>query len=230
VLEAMRVLGLFAKQPVPGQVKTRLASESSPAWACQVAEALLGDCLDRFAKVNAQRFVAMGSDSAEAYFEAAAGGRYQLISQGQGDLGERMARFIKHHLSLGAGEVVIVGTDSPTVPVSYVEQAFAELEHRQVVIGPATDGGYYLLGCARQLPPIFDGITWSSPSVLAQTMDRLQSAACQPALLPPWYDVDTLADWQMLAGHVAALRLAGVDPGVPRTEKLLQERSLQWPK
>jgi rSAM/selenodomain-associated transferase 1 len=226
----MRVLGLFAKRPVPGQVKTRLAAESSPAWACQVAEALLGDCLDRFAEVNAERFVAMGSASDEAYFKAAAGGRYKLVSQGPGDLGERMARFIKHHLSCSAEAVVILGTDSPTVPVSYVERAFAELLHRQVVIGPATDGGYYLLGCARLLPPIFDGINWSSPSVLAQTMDRLQSAGSQPALLPPWYDVDTLADWQMLAGHVAALRLAGVDPGAPRTEKLFQERSLQWPE
>jgi rSAM/selenodomain-associated transferase 1 len=221
----MRVFGLFAKQPMPGQVKTRLAAESSPAWACQVAEAFLGDCLDRFAGINAERFLAMGSGGAEAYFAAAAAGRYQLVSQGQGDLGERMARFMSAELARGAEAIVILGSDSPTVPVARVEQAFLELERRDVVIGPATDGGYYLLGCARRLPPIFDGISWSSPAVLAQTVDRLQAAGCPMALLPPWYDVDTLADWQMLAGHVAALRLVGIDPGVPRTEQLLQAQS-----
>src|SRR5205807_4997142 len=108
-------------------------------------------------------------------------------------------------------------------PVEYVERAFAELEHADVVLGPATDGGYYLLGCNRRLPPLFDGVGWGGARVLAETLARLPADGWRLALLPPWYDVDTLDDWHMLAGYLAALRRAGLNPGVPRTEALAWE-------
>jgi glycosyltransferase A (GT-A) superfamily protein (DUF2064 family) len=116
--------------------------------------------------------------------------------------------------------VVLLGTDSPTVPVAWVGQAFAELTTADVVLGPATDGGYYLIGCARRLPPVFAGVAWGGPTVLAETVARLADPSWRLALLPPWYDLDTLADWRMLRGHIAALRRAGLDPGVPHLERL----------
>jgi glycosyltransferase A (GT-A) superfamily protein (DUF2064 family) len=96
------------------------------------------------------------------------------------------------------------------------------LKSCDIVLGPATDGGYYLLGVARRLPPIFEGMTWGADSVLRQTLARLDSS-WRLSLLPPWYDVDTLADWRMLCGHLAALQRAGRDPNLPRTTALALE-------
>ena len=123
----------------------------------------------------------------------------------------------------------MLGTDSQTVPRAFVEQAFAALAGADVVLGPATDGGYYLIGCARQVPPVFEGVAWGSSRVLAETVGRLAEPRWRLALLPPWYDVDTLDDWRMLVGHLAALRRAGVDPSVPHVERLLA-RWDEWPE
>ncbi len=227
----MRVLGLFAKQPQPGIVKTRLAGQSSDDWAVGVAAAFLADTVDRLEGVAAHRVLVFTPRDAEDFFKEVAKGRFTLTAQVEGDLGERMAAFLADQFAAGAKSIVIVGTDSPTLPITFVEQAFQELEQVDVVLGPATDGGYYLFGCARAVPHLFEGITWSSSQVLQQTISRLDDLSSVPpgltrrltlALLPPWYDVDTLDDWRMLQGHVAALRRAGLDPGVPHTERLLQ--------
>jgi uncharacterized protein len=214
-----RTLGLFAKRPTPGAVKTRLAAESSPEWAAAVAAAFLHDVLDRLTAVEARRVLAFAPPDARPYFAEAVRGRFELTPQTDGDLGRRMAAFFQEQLAAGADRVVLVGTDSPTLPLACVEQAFAELEHADVVLGPAADGGYYLIGCARLVPPLFEGIAWSGPRVLLDSVARLP-ATCRLALLPPWYDVDTLADWFALRGHLAALRHAGQGPGAPHTERL----------
>src|SRR5207302_2932848 len=134
----------------------------------------------------------------------------------------RLRAFVQSQVEGGAEAVVAIGTDSPTLPIEFIEQAFVLLDAADVVLGPASDGGYYLLGCGRKVPPVFDGIAWGSPTVLAETVARLD-ASWQVALLPPWYDVDTLEDWQVMGGHLAALRRTGIDPGVPRIEALAGE-------
>jgi rSAM/selenodomain-associated transferase 1 len=218
--QGRRVLGLFAKRPVPGEVKTRLAAETSPAWAAQVAEACLLDTLDQLAGINAHRVVGFAPLDAEAYFAEVVRGRFELVPQVQGDLGERMSAFFTQQLTAGAEKVVLTGADSPSLPADYIERAFADLEQVDVVLGPATDGGYYLLGCGRRLPPIFDRIPWSSERVLAETVARLVERSWGLALLPPWYDVDTLSDWQRLQGHLAALERAGIDPGLANVRRI----------
>src|SRR5262249_5819617 len=202
-----RTLGVFAKRPAPGAVKTRLAAETSPEWAAAVAAAFLHDVLGRLAAVEARRVLAFAPPDALPYFAEAARGRFSLTPQGDGDLGRRMAAFFQEQFAAGADRVVLVGTDSPTLPAARVEEAFADLRHADVVLGPATDGGYYLIGCARPVPALFEGVAWGGPRVLLESVGRLP-AACRLALLPPWYDVDTLADWFALRGHLAALRRA----------------------
>src|SRR5262249_40865775 len=143
----MRVLGLFAKRPEPEQVKTRLAAATSPAWAARVAAAFLHDTLDRLATVDAHRVLAFDPPAAAPFFAELVRERFAQVPQEPGDLGQRMSGFIGTQFHRGATAVVLVGTDSPTLPVACVEQAFAELERAGVVLGPATDGGYYLIGC-----------------------------------------------------------------------------------
>lgn len=217
-----RVLGLFAKWPTAGAVKTRLGGPT-PDWGARAAHAFLLDSVARLSAVDAQRVLVFAPAKAQDAFLPLVQGRFALAAQGDGDLGRRMAGFITARLEAGADAVVLVGADSPTLPIAYVEQAFEELQRADVVLGPATDGGYYLIGCGRRLPPIFEGVEWSSNRVLADTVARLADPSWRLALLPPWYDVDTSDDWMLLRGHVAALRRAGVDPGVPHTEELLAE-------
>jgi rSAM/selenodomain-associated transferase 1 len=216
-----RLLGIFAKQPILGQAKTRLAQATSAAFAQQVAEAFLEDSLDRFSGVAASRAIMFTPASAADYFTGLAARRYDCVPQGDGDLGQRLQTFFVDARLRGFGRIIAMGSDSPTLPVEYVEQAFVLLATHDVVIGPAFDGGYYLIGCGTTAYPIFDGIPWSTPRVLEATMERLRGTAARVALLPPWYDVDTADDWAMLRGHLQAMRRAGIDPGAPRTERLV---------
>jgi rSAM/selenodomain-associated transferase 1 len=218
-----RVLGLFAKWPEPGRVKTRLAADTSRMWAAAVALAFLQDLSERLSGVAARRLLAFAPADAEPLFADLVRGRFGLVPQAEGDLGRRLSVFMAQQLAAGAASVVVLGSDSPTVPAAYIEQAFTALEQADVVLGPATDGGYYLIGCARWLPSVFDGIAWGGPMVLAETIARVAESSGRLALLPPWYDVDTLDDWRMLRGHVAAMRLAGIDPGVPHIETLCRD-------
>jgi rSAM/selenodomain-associated transferase 1 len=217
-----RVLGIVAKQPLPGLVKTRLGP---PEFAATVAAAFLDDTLERFEAAKARRLIAFAPPSSRSWFAEHAAGRYELQPQADGNLGARLQAFIANELGRGAEKVVVIGCDSPTLPTEVVNDAFARLTDADVVLGPAADGGYYLLGCGRRIPPIFDAIDWSTSRVLEQTVARLGAAEWRLRLLPLWYDVDTPEDWNMLRGHVAALRRAGVDPGCPRTEQLLTKRS-----
>jgi rSAM/selenodomain-associated transferase 1 len=218
----LRVLGLFAKQPQPGQVKTRLAAALSADLAARIAEAFLLDAVDRFARIDAQRLLAFAPPEAESYFAELSHGRFTLEPQTPGNLGQRMAAWFQQCFRAPAQSVVLVGADSPTLPLAFVEQAFAALGEADLVLGPATDGGYYLIGCRRYLPRLFEEVAWGSSRVLSETVARFEAEAGPLELLPPWYDVDTLDDWTMLQGHVAAMRRAGLDPGVPHTERLLQ--------
>jgi rSAM/selenodomain-associated transferase 1 len=224
------VLGIFAKWPGAGAAKTRLTS-ADPAWNVRVAQAFLLDTLDRLAGIPARRVVVFAPAEREADFTSVAGNRFALSPQADGDLGQRLSTFIGQELDRGARAVVVVGTDSPTLPVAHVDSAFSALESADVVLGPATDGGYYLIGCGRtpdgSLPPIFEGIAWSSAQVLADTAARLTDPRWRLSLLPPWYDVDIPADWTLLCGHLAALRRAGIDPGVPHTEALIRATALR---
>lgn len=204
------MLGVFAKVPAEGSVKTRLGGP--PGFGVKVAQAFLGDTLQRLGSLTVRKVLVYSPD------EIAAKG-WEAKAQGDGDLGTRLRRFVEYGLSEG-DRVVVVGTDAPTMPVEFVGLAMELLDEADVVLGPATDGGYYLVGAARRVPPIFDGIDWSSERVLAQTVARMGEARL--ALLPPWYDVDTAEGWAMLCGHVGAMRRAGVDPGVPRTEEVMR--------
>src|SRR5436305_668060 len=125
-----RVLGVFAKWPHPGSVKTRLGG--TPEWGARVARAFLLDTLARLAAVAEQRILVFAPPAARDDFAALVGG-CELEAQTEGDLGSRLERFVAGRLRDGAARVVVVGTDSPTLPVAYVEEAFTLLDRADEV-------------------------------------------------------------------------------------------------
>lgn len=213
------VLGLFAKWPRPGQVKTRLAAATSAEFAAEVAEAFLRDSLERWGSVRCAHLLAFDPPEGRDYFSTASP-RWEIEPQRTGDLGARMQAFFMHCADRGFERAILLGTDSPTVPIEFVNQALTSLDRTDLVLGPATDGGFYLIGGRLPLPDLFSGISWSQPGVLSAVVTRIEAASRSLTLLPPWYDIDTWDDWVMLRGHFAAMRRAGIDPLAPRTEAL----------
>jgi rSAM/selenodomain-associated transferase 1 len=208
-----RVLGVFAKRPDAGRVKTRLAADTSPEWAARVAAAFLHDTLTLAAAVPVRRVLGYAPAEAGDFFAGLAGTAFAAVPQADGDLGRRMAAFFADRWAEGATRAVLIGTDSPSLPASYLSDAFTLLETTDVVFGPAADGGYYLIGLANAAADLADrlfrGIDWSTSAVLGRSIDRLAGTEYRVGSLPPWYDVDTLDDWQALRGHVMAMRRSG---------------------
>jgi rSAM/selenodomain-associated transferase 1 len=196
---------IFARYPRPGRVKSRLAARLGEDWAFRIYRAMLLDSADRFGSLPADQRRLFLSDCSEEE------GR-ELISQtipSQGfvlgiqrgaDLGERLINGL-HDCGHCAGGVLILGADSPTVPLSYLRDAAQEMETAPIVVGPALDGGYYLLGMKRVRTDLFEGIDWGSTRVLEQTLSRLRRD--EYALLPRWSDVDTVHDLGRVRSEIA---------------------------
>ena len=224
--------GMFARQPVAGTVKTRLARDLGNAAAAELYAGFLADLLQRFEDLPAQRCVAYtAGEGTREWFQAAAPGWHlweQPSTAEQGGevlhLGDRMTAFFRHLFARGVERVVLIGSDSPTLPREHVAQAFELLRERQVVLGPATDGGYVMIGLQRQAgdpAELFSRIDWSTARVLEQTVAATRAAGRSLGLLPPWYDVDTIDDLQFLQGHLAALAAAGQGGACPKTSSWL---------
>lgn len=213
----MNWLGLFVKQPVPGRVKTRLAETLGPDRAADLYAGFTGFLVERLRTTGDQRALVFtpNDEPSARHFESLAGNEYVAVPQEGADLGERLTRAFDRAFDAGADRVVVIGSDCPLLPPDHVERAFDLLAERDVVLGPAADGGYYLVGLARPLPGLFERIDWSGPHVLRQTIDRLREVDATLGLLPPWYDVDTAEDLAALRGHVAALRAAGETIDLP---------------
>ncbi|MEP7057054.1 MAG: TIGR04282 family arsenosugar biosynthesis glycosyltransferase [Caldimonas sp.] len=178
---------VFAKAPVAGFAKTRLAAALGDDGAALLAQRLLAAA------------VAQALDSAVGPVElccapdrdhpafAALGRGAALTEQGAGDLGARMARAFERAL-VQHGRAILIGTDVPGLDASYLRAAVACFEHCDCVLGPALDGGYTLIGLKRPAPELFEGIAWSTAQVLDQTRARLRR------LGRAWTELDALAD------------------------------------
>lgn len=220
------VIGVFCRRPEAGRVKTRLAAAIGAEAAARLYAAWLEDTIDAVQGL-ADRVVLDYTPDDEASrrsFERLVRPGVELWPQPAGDLGGRLAAFFHSPGVRTAGRALVIGSDSPTLPREFVTTAVAKLNRCDVVLGPATDGGYYLLGLANPANPqpqwpdaLFSGIDWSGPNVLAQTVDRAAAAGRSCDLLPPWYDVDTAAELSTLRANLAALQMAGVACPAPRT-------------
>lgn len=186
----MKQFGVFAKYWRPGAVKTRLGEAIGNERASELYRIFLATTCRRFEAIGDRRVLAFTPAERRADFEGLAGQVWVTESQSSGDLGCRMRDYFAAAFEKGADRVVLIGSDTPTLPLGFVEQAFELLAEHPVVLGPSDDGGYYLVGASGDVPPIFSGITWSSPDVWSQTTRLLDKACCAFGTLPQWYDVD----------------------------------------
>jgi hypothetical protein len=190
---------VLAKEPRPGFTKTRLAAGVGAEAAARLSEVFLRRTLS-FARPHARRlFVSFAPREARDAFEAWAPGA-RLISQPEGDLGLRLQCAFEMALADGARTPVLIGSDSPTLPPNLLRYAQRLLVGHDVVLGPAEDGGYYLIGMNKPQPALFREIDWSESVVLGQTLARAADAGLRVATLPYWYDIDTADDLARLEG------------------------------
>ena len=182
------VLVVFAKAPIPGKVKTRLATSISAADSAMLYQAFLTDALKQYKAISDVRLYVPESDIDDNFFQTTVS---KLHTQKGKDLGSRMQNAIAETFDAGFKRVVIIGTDHPTLPSSYIETAFSELNTADtIVLGPTADGGFYLLGQSGFNPDVFEGMTYSHGAVFDQTVDRAIRSGHQLTVLPEWYDVD----------------------------------------
>lgn len=187
---------VFAREPIPGRVKTRLAAAIGDIAAADAYSKMLGNVLDNCRRLeNVETVVFWDCEEVSLPLLTE---RYGFCSRTQvaGDLGQRMQRAFAEMFASGCNYCCIIGSDAPDLPVSYIQESFDILaaEQTDVVIGPTHDGGYYLLGLSRLRPQLFTNIDWSTPLVLKQSRAAAENAGARVLLLPEWYDIDTQFD------------------------------------
>lgn len=184
---------LFTRYPQPGEVKTRLAARLGDLIAYELYCCFLRDLALMTRQIPAETIIVYaGPDHAE--FEDFAGVRN--LRQRGNDIGERMFFALQDVARLGFDRVVLIGGDLPDLPADLVTEALERLDQSDVVIGPGTDGGYYLIGCRAEglNRSVFEAMDWNTDTVLAETLHRVDRAGLVVSVLDPWSDIDVVDD------------------------------------
>lgn len=186
---------LFLKSPRPGAVKTRLAKTLGADAACAAYRALVETLLRRLATVeNVELCYSPDDARQEIVFWLREG--WRAAPQGPGDLGERLERAFRNAFANGARRVIVIGSDCPDITNVDLEEGWSALQSNGVVLGPAVDGGYWLIGLRAPQPALFADMPWSTSALLQATLDRCADAGLRVQLLRTLSDVDTEQDWR----------------------------------
>lgn len=219
-------LVIFAKAPIPGRVKTRLCPPLTPDEAATLHGSFVLDTLERTKaavgklKLRMDRYLACAPCSTHVFFKIMEERQgVKLIDQVGDDLGVRMHHVVETMFSRGYRRTIIIGTDVPTVPLEHFRQALTLLDSHDLTIGPALDGGYYLIGMNKTVPELFSGIPWSTDQVLRLTQEKATTLGLKTALLEPWRDVDTLADLETL------IEASNTETKKPKSERVCSDRT-----
>ena len=186
------VVLVFQRNEVLGKVKTRLAAGVGEEQAMEIYRYLLNKTYLALKEITVPVTTYFSEFIPENPIHSAENKQVQV----GGDLGERMRNAFVAHLESGMEKVVLIGTDCPSLEGIHLVQAFEALEHSDLVLGPARDGGYYLIGMKRRADFLFEGITWSSELVLSQTLTLAAEQGLHSSLLPILEDIDSLEDWE----------------------------------
>lgn len=221
VFTSARHVTMFAKAPVAGEVKTRLAATLGFEVAANLHAAFLSDLggtLERLVQAGGARSISAslsyaGDVEHPAFVDLVERRGLMAREQGRGGLGDRLSLATSQAFEQGVEQLIIIGSDSPTLSTRHFDAAFDALERgADIVIGPSFDGGYYLIGFRAAHTCVFRDIDWSTREVLGQTLERAESEALDVALLEFWYDVDEREDLLLLRTHLLQ-HLARMDGG-----------------
>ncbi len=186
------LLMIFARNPVKGKVKTRLAADLGEEEALVVYKELLKHTKTVCEQVSVDKIV-FYSDFIEMEDVWTGEGFFKVEQHGEG-LGERMRNAFFAAFEAGNSPVIIIGTDCFELTSAIISEAFEKLKESDVVVGPALDGGYYLLGMKKYLPQLFDGIQWSTATVCQETLNKCHELNACVTKLSVLADIDTKED------------------------------------
>ncbi len=191
---------VMLKYPQPGMVKTRLGKELGLERAAELYRYFVACELVTVQSLHVPILLSCHPHRSLSAYRAWLGGEFRYISQAEGDLGVKMRNSFQSAFDMGLSRVVLIGSDLPHLPAAYIQSALIRLQDHDAVIGPAQDGGYYLLGQHRRSfdPVIFEEIPWSTSQVLSLTQKRLGDHNLNTFLLPHLRDIDTLEDLECL--------------------------------
>lgn len=207
----MKILLVFIKYPEPGRVKTRLARSVGDAAAADLYRRMAERTVREAHRVRAiQMCVMYDPPGREVDIRGWLGAGIRYRPQRGTGLGERLAAAFNASFAEGADRVVAIGSDCPGLRAPVLSQALDALETHQAVVGPARDGGYYLLGLRQAGPEVFRGIAWSTGRVFRQTRERIAALGWTCRVLPTLSDVDTVSD-------AASLRRGRREFAIPRS-------------
>lgn len=187
---------VFVKYPRKGTVKLRLSVDLDEDIVKELYRCFVHDTLVTAQKIKVQLRICFFPPHEKEKFQEWLSHSLVFIPQKGSDLGERMKQCFTETFLEGFQRVVLIGSDSPDLPVTLLEQAFQELHTHDLVLGPSSDGGYYLIGFQATSfePSVFEDVQWGTASVLAQTLQKIHDTKKDYRLLPQWSDVDTLDD------------------------------------
>lgn len=203
----MHCVVLLTKAPIPGEVKTRLTPCLTDGEAARLHEAFVRDTVSLLSQLKGvEKYIACHPGESDPFFEKLGEDLdFKFVNQGEGDLGDRLKRVLAKLSAQGFDEIVVIGSDSPTLPPDRIDAAFDQLAESKLVLGPSLDGGYYLIGFSGALPEVFDDINWGTETVFEETVRCAEKNGDSCAILPYWYDVDTMQELRFLAIHLEGL-------------------------
>ena len=195
-------LAILVRAPEAGRVKTRLARRIEPEVVLQLYKLFVRDLLTTVGRTHYPFRIFFYPGDARARVTAWLGTEHEYRPQRGADLGERMRNALQSCLAEGFRKAVVIGSDSPDLPAVVLAEAFSALDTHDAVIGPATDGGYYLIGFKdRLVPEAFKVTTWGEPDVFVKTMGIFTKAGSTVRVLDPWPDIDTVEDLKGFAAR-----------------------------
>jgi len=215
-------IAVMAKASAPGRTKTRLVPPLTFDEAAALNTAFLQDIADNLLRAardaGISGYAAYAPPGSEEFFESILPPAIGLIDARQLNFGDCLLRTIEEILARGHGAAVVLNSDSPTLPTAFLAETAHVLARpgERAVLGPSSDGGYYLLGLKTAHRRLFEDIAWSTEHVAAQTLERARDIGLDVHMLPVWYDVDDSEDLFRLADELRRLRAAPHEIRAPK--------------
>jgi rSAM/selenodomain-associated transferase 1 len=189
---------IMMKYPKVGRVKARLAQSIGDESATNLYRMFIRDTLTTVQDLDIPFYIAVHPPESQKQFAKWIGPSYQIFQQQGIDIGERLQSGFTTMFERGYKQVIALASDSPDLPIEILREAVSALQSHKAVIGPASDGGYYLIGLSHDhsIPGAFEDISWSTETVFRETLSKIKSVTQRVHILPEWADIDTKSDLQ----------------------------------